>query len=388
MPLRLRRAAVVLVGAALAATALVPSASAAPATPVVFPAKPKGLTAPVTQPDDLDATPRYSPQVTCNPVMLPGVSRLRDLALATYRQGYDGGITRSCVTGGSSEHKEGRAWDWMLNVNNTGQRNAAANFLGWLTAANGAQARRLGVMYVIYNRKMWRAYDTGRGWTAYSGASPHTDHIHLSFTWAGARGRTSFWTGRASDTDYGPCAVFEGQLAPLSRAANPEPCASPVPSVKRSNRATVLYGATDSRPVRRAQRRLGIDVSGSFDSTTWTAVKRYQRAHDLPVTGVLDQPTWTSLAPRSVTWSVTGARSPRQAARYANRHFSQVPLRRGSAGAAVAFLQTALDLPVADRNGLLARRTAAAVREFKAANGFGPNAVVSTAVWQAIAAAS
>ena len=36
--------------------------------------------------------------------------------LATYHRGSDGGIVRACAIGAPSEHKEGRAWDWMLDV--------------------------------------------------------------------------------------------------------------------------------------------------------------------------------------------------------------------------------------------------------------------------------
>ena len=65
-------------------------------------------------------------------------------------------------------------------------------------------ARRFGIMYIIWNHKMWRAYDPGRGWAPYSGVSPHTDHIHFSFTWDGAYGRTSWWTGKALTTVQPP----------------------------------------------------------------------------------------------------------------------------------------------------------------------------------------
>ena len=361
------------------------ASSAAAGTPVRFPARPTGLKAPVTQPVEVDEAPGYSGQVSCNPVLMPGVRKLRTLALNTYQQGHDGGVTRSCVVGGQSEHKEGRAWDWMLNVNNTAERRAAADFLGWLTNNNGVQARRLGVMYVIYNRRMWRTYDPA--WTAYSGSSPHTDHIHLSFGWAGARGKTSFWTGRVAAPDYGPCPVFNSQMAPLTQRANPEPCAEPVRMVRRTGRRTAMFGAVDKRPVRRAQGILGLPVTGDFDTATWRAVKGYQRAHDLPVTGALDKPTWGSLAPSSIRWSVTAGYTAREAARFGNANFTQAePLHRGSAGARVAFLQLALGMPVTDRNGFLGRQTAEAVQQFKGANGLVRNAVVTADVWQALAA--
>lgn len=43
-----------------------------------------------------------------------------------------------------------------------------------------ANARRLSVTYVIWNRRIYDVRN-GKGWTSYSGPSPHTDHVHISF---------------------------------------------------------------------------------------------------------------------------------------------------------------------------------------------------------------
>jgi hypothetical protein len=58
-------------------------------------------------------------------------------------------------------------------------------------------------MYLIWNRRIWGAWG---GWSTYceqrNGACraddgsvrhPHTDHVHFSFSWAGARRKTTFW---------------------------------------------------------------------------------------------------------------------------------------------------------------------------------------------------
>jgi hypothetical protein len=182
--------------------------------------------------------------------------------------------------------------------------------------------------------------------------------------------------------------VFRGQFAPISVRANGRECDAASPPVKRSSRAGAVLGRTNSRPVRFAQRRLGLPRTGDFDGSTWAAVKRYQRRHDLPVTGVLDQPTWASLVPRSVTWSVTAdyESRPVRAARYAARRWSDVRLRRGSHGKPVAFLQVALQMRRSYRNGALGRRTAAAVRSFKADEGLRDTPVVTPAVWEALGA--
>jgi hypothetical protein len=142
--------------------------------------------------------PDREPQTSCEVVDHAGVERFRDVVLAAFPWTGDGGIVRDCHTGGDSEHKEGRAWDWMLDAHDPDDAAAAAEMLDWLLAedADGtphAMARRLGVLYVIWDGRIWSAARPEQGWQPYTGASPHTDHVHLSFSAAGARGETSFF---------------------------------------------------------------------------------------------------------------------------------------------------------------------------------------------------
>ncbi|XVQ14224.1 hypothetical protein ACQP1W_17270 [Spirillospora sp. CA-255316] len=154
---------------------------------------------PPTTPDfgpDIDPYAAYEPQRDCDPAAKPGVVAFRDLLLATYPGTTSMGISRACSAPGNSEHKEGRALDWGVNVN--GQAHIAADLLDWLLATDRhgnrhALARRFGIMYMIWNRRIWEAYRADRGWTPYTGRSPHTDHVHFSFNWAGARQETTWW---------------------------------------------------------------------------------------------------------------------------------------------------------------------------------------------------
>ena len=71
-------------------------------------------------------------------------------------------------------------------------------FANWITANNSEMARRLGVVQVIFNSRMWRSYYGGAGkpqgaWGSYSGSDPHTSHVHVSFGEAGATASTSFY---------------------------------------------------------------------------------------------------------------------------------------------------------------------------------------------------
>ena len=186
--------------ALLAATlALVGAGTAAPAHAAE---PPPGPSAPAPAPDPIDAYVPYRGQTVCDPTVKPGARYLADLLVSHYGVGRGSGITRACTAGGQSEHKEGRAVDWMVNVDNPAQKAAGDQFVAWLTAKGpdgkvGYNARRLGVMYVIWNKRIWSNSGPGATWRTYTGAQPHTDHVHISLGWNGAYMRSSWWTGRA-----------------------------------------------------------------------------------------------------------------------------------------------------------------------------------------------
>ncbi|MGW5049820.1 hypothetical protein [Actinokineospora sp. NPDC004072] len=124
----------------------------------------------------------------------------RDLVLSVFPTTGCMGITRAPEVAGVSEHKEGRAWDWR--VCRECQGDLASALLGWLLAPDAqgrphAAARRFGVMYLIWDSRIWGSYAAEQGWRPYGGANPHIDHVHFSFSRLGAAGRTSWW--RAAD---------------------------------------------------------------------------------------------------------------------------------------------------------------------------------------------
>jgi hypothetical protein len=149
----------------------------------------------------------YQPQSTCDPVAKPGVVAFRSMVLAAYAGTGDDGIIRECSIGGTSEHKEGRAWDWMVSVNNPTQVAQVNDLLKWLFATDQygnqyAMARRLGIMYIIWNKRIWGAYAASDGWRCYYACpgkpssynnDPHTGHVHFSFDWDGALKHVTYW---------------------------------------------------------------------------------------------------------------------------------------------------------------------------------------------------
>ena len=363
----------------VAISAVLASPSAA-SPPVPFPSNPKGLPAPVALPAEVDPVSPYLPQTSCSPIDMPGVVKLRALVLKTYGEGGAGAISHGC-TEGLSEHSEGRAWDWMVDVGDTSERTAAANFLAWATANGGRNARRLGIMYIIYNKKIWAVYRAADGWRA---SSDHTNHVHISFSWNGARGNTSFWTGKVGTIDLGPCIRFAGTYAARTSTPRTTPCPRTASLLKKTSLGDRAFGRTGDT-VAKAQGLLGVKKTAKFDTATWNAVKAYQRAHDIPYTGALDQPTWASLSPSNVTSNAVSGYSRGEAIAYGVQNYSGSTFKRGYVGRGALFLQTALGMPTRDRNGFFDTATLAAVKKLQASAGLTQDGIVRAEDWQALA---
>lgn len=204
MPTRppLRRTA--LSAAAVLGLTVAGTSGAAAAPPAAAPAPPAPENRPPFTPHFGPAIDRYSPynpQTRCSPKPKPGAIALRAKILHAYPSTGDSGISRPCDVGGASEHKEGRAWDW--HVSSFTQDGQARELLHWLLKTDqygnrNALARRLGIMYIIYDKRIWGAYRASEGWRPYSCSGVtacHQDHVHFSMSWAGAHKRTSWWTG-------------------------------------------------------------------------------------------------------------------------------------------------------------------------------------------------
>lgn len=146
----------------------------------------------------IDAHLGYMQQTTCSPAAKPGATALLKTLIATWG-GSSSGISRHCGVGGISEHKEGRALDWHRDVKYAAQRKQVNKALAWLTANNGEVAYRLGVMYIIWNQRIWSLYYPELGWRKLadrgSYTANHKNHVHISLSWDGAMKQTSWWTG-------------------------------------------------------------------------------------------------------------------------------------------------------------------------------------------------
>lgn len=174
---------------------------------------------PLTTPDFTEPVEDYAdrPGYDClqSEPKRAGVWGFRDLVMAAYPRTTSGAIWAPCNTHSpNSEHHAGRAWDWMISKGGQapdGDRAAMAyEVIDWLTededGAADMRLRRLGIRYMIFDGKIWSS--STREWGPYSPGNVdcadkhqnittcHRDHVHFTFSEAGADGDTSWWRGR------------------------------------------------------------------------------------------------------------------------------------------------------------------------------------------------
>ena len=268
-PRRERRIPVRTIGAVSASVLAFPLASA-PADGAVFPT-PKPTRA---LPAALDVAAPYQKGTQCLTENQPGAVAFAKLLNATYgTRSY--GILRHCA----AEHGEGRALDWMINASNKDQLALANSLTRWLAAPDsqgraGAMAKRFGINYIIWNRQQWRAYDPARGWAAYYGVSPHTDHIHFSFNWDGAYKRTSWWSG---------VAVTKPLTGPGTGPGTSTPTPPPAPVMTASGYPLLEQGASGADVVL-AQKVIGVTADGRFGPATASALGTWQARNAVAAT--------------------------------------------------------------------------------------------------------
>jgi peptidoglycan hydrolase-like protein with peptidoglycan-binding domain len=444
-PLEALRPALRTAGALLVAVATVLALGLAGGSPASA-----ATVAPVPDPVSAVAAPAvtegfspYVPQDSCDPTIKPGTAALRTLLVTTYG-GRDLGITRGCDIGTTSEHKEGRAFDWGLSAAVPAEMAIATQFLTWLLAPgpNGMaalNARRLGVMYVIWNGKIWGAYRSADGWRPYTGGESHSDHIHISLSWNGAMKKTSWWTGAVAPTDYGPCLAVAGSTAPVWTGPRTTPCPAPIDPMTLTGTPLLAQGMTSPYAVQ-LQRLLHVTpVTGYFGPLTDAALRAFQAAHGLPVTATTTPATWTALRgapsvvtlPTSESQTVTAARSFPSAMHYTVRRgdslsalatrwrstvaaitsasrltsttlrvgqvvtipvrsgitkFTWTTLTVGSRGVAVKALQSALEMRKKYRTGLFGPITQGKVNALKSAHHWKADGVAGPGVWRALGA--
>lgn len=380
-------------------------ASAAPARSsarAVVPALPAGL------PAGIEDLATYVQQVSCDPVPKPGALALGRLLTTTY-PGTSYLIGQDCGSEPvASEHEDGRAVDWMVSARSATQKAQAQAFLGWLFATDGqgrgyAEARRLGVMYIIWDNMIWGAWDPIHGWSPYSTCATHPeadadavchrDRMLVSLSWQGATEHTSFFSRQVAQPDYGPCRPKDLNWAPRYTTPNHTPCPD-YPQVLPPSGADALLtalvrfsgatvGSGSSGPVVTAvQQALGIPADGQYGPFTADGVTTFQRQHAVSPSGTMDAATWRQLLAVQELAIFTEGPQPVGTTSPLTKYAGTV-LRYGDRNAAVLALQTALNVT---HSGWFGPKTRAAVVTLQLRAGLPTTGVVDAATWKALGA--
>lgn len=190
----------------------------------------------------------------------------------------------------------GRAVDWMVSIRNATQRARAGAVIGWLLATDRrgnrfADARRLGVMYVIFDNRIWGSWSGA--WAPYNNCAQlpqlsydsrcHRNHMHISLSWNGAPARTTFWTPGAFATDFGPCRPCDLNWAATRTRSNGSRCAgyATVVAARTASATKVqlveysgagLHVGSAGPAVMAVQRALRVSQTGYYGSVTRSAV--------------------------------------------------------------------------------------------------------------------
>jgi hypothetical protein len=297
--------------AALLVALLVAPTDAVATTPQ--PRTPSGLIA------SIEPLARYVGQTSCDPSTKPGTAKLAALLTNTYRGTYAATVYACGTDGSRSEHYDGRAIDWMVSIRNATQYADAKMVIAWLlwTDRSGnkfARARRLGVQYIIYNNKIWGSYS--QKWEPYencaSTPSPaqdsycHRNHMHISLSWDGGMGLTTWWTNKIAPFDYGPCRPKDLNWAMPRPRAQLTSCpyyskvAAPSgASTTKKNLVTYsgvyIYPGITGPAVSAVQAALHVAQTGQYDTATVAAVMHFKATHGQTRNNTVDQNTWRAL---------------------------------------------------------------------------------------------
>lgn len=150
----------------------------------------------------------YQPETRCRDRAQPGTRALAAWITDRFRGGAAVASIRAC-SASTSEHQDGRAIDWAMDARKRAHRREVRRFLDGLFRADKdghehATARRMGVMYVIWNDHIYRSYQDRFAKRDYLSSScrsvrscsrtlRHRDHVHLSLSKPGGRGDTSWY---------------------------------------------------------------------------------------------------------------------------------------------------------------------------------------------------
>ena len=250
----------------------------------------------------------YQPQTHCSPDAKPGTVALSKWLMNRYPGSGSSGISRACGASGVSEHKEGRAFDWRVSATSARDRGYVKDFLATIFAADkdgnkAALARRMGIMYLIWDDHIYASYRefdkrayTHSGCRTTKNCSPtlrHRDHVHISLSRAGGAGDTS-WYHRDNPSWQSPIPE------PTPTPPTPTP---PTPGTD----PTIPVGPPVDGELRLSKKRQLARVSVPLDRSTYTSKWKLRKGkqYKIAVAGLVGYGAPDQVGDANCVWSPT-----------------------------------------------------------------------------------
>jgi hypothetical protein len=179
---------------------------------VLFPVAARAATPPVTPPFNraIDGYAANDPVGSCDAGIKPGLQDFRNFIKNRYGLGNTIDFVVGCDLSSPGGHDQGRAWDWGMDAGDAADVDKVNTVFAWLLATDHygnrhAMARRLGINFMIWNRRIIFLTPGGaKTWEPYScdgsASGCHSNHVHFEMSWAGARRQTTWWAARQPDT--------------------------------------------------------------------------------------------------------------------------------------------------------------------------------------------
>ncbi|EMQ98329.1 peptidoglycan-binding domain-containing protein [Paeniglutamicibacter gangotriensis] len=133
----------------------------------------------------------------------------------------------------------------------------------------------LGIQCIIFNRKIFSGGYENKGWHRYSGVNPHTDHLHVEFSWGAARrgvaDTVALW-------DKELRGKVTGNVKPT--AGTPKPTVSKFPTDYKDVAVDGIWGKGSVKAFQILMRAVGHynrAVDGDFGYYTIVALQKWLR---------------------------------------------------------------------------------------------------------------
>ena len=254
----------------------------------------------------------YQPQTKCSPDPKPGTVALSKWLMNKYPGSGSSGISRACGASGVSEHKEGRAFDWRVSASSARDRGYVKDFFATIFAPDkdgnkAALARRMGIMYLIWDDHIYASYRgfekrayTHSGCRTKKSCSPtlrHRDHVHISLSRAGGAGETS-WYHRNDPGWQSPVTPTPTPTTPTPTPSTPPPVGDPTP---------IPVGPPVEGELRFTKKKQLARVAVPLDKSTYTSKWKLRKGkqYKITVAGVVGYGAPDQVGDANCVWSPT-----------------------------------------------------------------------------------